>query len=202
MTDDELRKAVNDISGYIRRDVASGFAEIEKVVPQALEIVGDDYPVDELRPHAERVLRDAIAAKIEEERAWPATTDCDRFDAAFSDLEQAGIVCRHNFSCCGNCAVGEIWGEIEAERSKGREIIGCDHYNCQDTESAVEGYGVYLSYGSVLKGEGPAVDIGRKITEAMRAHGLKVTWDGSLLKRIHVALDWKRRLPIGMRPAS
>lgn len=202
MTHDELRAAIDDISGYIRRDVASGFADVEKIVASALEIVGDDYPAEELRPHAERVLRDAIEAQLREERSWPLTTDCDRFDAAFADLERAGIVCRHNFSCCGTCAAGEIWDEIEAERSKGREIVGCAHYDCQDTESAVEGHGVYLSYGSVLQGERPSVDIGHKIVEAMRAHGLKVTWDGSLSKRIHVALDWKRRLPAASRSAS
>jgi hypothetical protein len=202
MTDDELAEAIEEVSGYIRRDVAGGFAELDAIVPNALEVVGDEYPADELRPHAERVLREAVAAQARAERSWPAVTDCDRFDAAFADLEAAGIVCRHNFSCCGTCAAGEIWDEIEAERNIGREIVGCAHYNCQDTESAVEGYGVYLSYGSVLKGERPAVDVGHQIARAMRARGLRVTWDGSLSKRIHVALDWKRRLSKAARPGA
>ncbi len=202
MIDDELRVAIDDITNYIRRDIASGFAEIENIVPNALEIVGDYYPAEKLRPHAERVLRDTIEAQLREQRSWPPITDCDRFDAAFGDLELSGVVCRHNFSCCGTCAASEIWDEIDAERSKGREIIGCAHYHCQDTESAVEGHGVYLSYGSVLQGEKPSVDIGHRIVEAMRAHGLKVTWDGSLSNRIHVTLDWKRRLPAAVRPIS
>jgi hypothetical protein len=199
---DELRKIVKEMSDYIHRDVAGAFVPADQIVENALEVFSEGYSKTYLRPHAERLLREAIDAKLKIEQSWPATTDCDRFDAAFADLEGAGIVCRQHFSCCGTCAAGEIWDEIEAERAKGREIIGCAHYNCQDTESAVEGDGIYLSYGSVLRGERPSIDIGHKIAEAMRSHGLKVTWDGSLSRRIHVALDWKRRLPRGFRPAS
>jgi hypothetical protein len=193
MNDDERRRAIDYISSYIRREVASGFADPERIVPNALEIVSDECPPDELRPHAERLLRKALAAKVKEEQSWPAVTDCDRFDAAFADLERAGIVCRHDFACCGTCAAAEIWGEIEAERARGREVIGCAHYHHQDTERAIEGYGLYLSYCSVLRGDRPSVDIGRKIARAMRSHGLKVTWNGSVSNGIHVALDWKRR---------
>jgi hypothetical protein len=188
-----LQAALTEMEQLIARGVANGFADLDEVLNYTLEIVADQYPVDALRPHAPRLLQQAIAAHLAQEKDWPAVTDCDRFDAAFEQLEIDGIVCRHNFSCCGTCAAGEIWTEIESERNKGREIIGCAHYNSQDTESAVEGYGLHLSYGSVLRGERPSVDIGHQIAAAMRARGLKVTWDGSLSRRIHVALDWKRR---------
>ena len=120
MNHDELQRAIDDIAFYIRRDVASGFEDPDRIVPR-------------------------------DEQSWPAVTDCDRFDAAFADLERAGVACRHNFSCCGNCAAYEIRGEIEAERAKGREIIGCAHYNCQDTESAVERCGFTVAVPSCVK---------------------------------------------------
>ena len=195
MDEQTLEQGIEDVSGYIRLDIASGFANLSQVVDNALEIVSDDYDIALLRPHAEQAFAEALAEQRRSEATWPEITDCDRFDAAYAQLEAAGIVCRHSFSCCGTCAAGEIWEEIDAEREKGREIIGCAHYNCQDTESAVEGCGVYLSYGSVLRGDQPAIDIGHQIADAMRAQGLEVTWDGSLSQRIHVALDWKRRLP-------
>lgn len=194
MSDDELDKGIKEISSYIFRYVVGGFVEFDSIVPNVLEIVSDDYDVDELQPHAERILREIVQEQLKLESQWPAVTDWDRFDAAFAQLEEAGVVCRHNFSCCPSCAASEIWDEIEVERDKGREIIGCAHYNFQDTEAAVEGQGIYLSYGSVLQGERPVVKIGHMIADAMRASGLTVRWDGTYAKRIHVALDWKRRL--------
>jgi hypothetical protein len=194
MTDAELQEALKQVSYYIRRDVASGFAKLDEIVPNALEVVSDDYDSEELRPHAQRVLNEAVEEQRRREAQWPAVTDWDRFDAAFLALEEAGVVCRHNFSCCGTCAAGEIWDEIEAQRDKGREVIGCAHYNVQDTESAVEGQGVYLSYGSVLRGERASVAIGHDIAKAMQDQGLVVTWDGTLGRRIHVGMEWRRRM--------
>ncbi|MBB6431629.1 DUF6891 domain-containing protein [Algisphaera agarilytica] len=196
ITDDgsSLKEAINEVTGYIERDVASGFADLNNVVDRALEVLEDEHDIVALRPHAESALNSAIANHLKAEQTWPEKTDCDRFDMAYASLEDKGVVCRHNFSCCGTCASAEIWDEIQAEQDKGREIIGCAHYHEQDTESAVEGYGVYLSYGSVLEGEQPSVDIGLMIAHAMREQGLEVTWDETLAKRIHVKLDWKRRL--------
>ena len=194
MSGDELDRAVEDVAGYIRRDVAAGFTKLGEIVPQALEVVASDYDVEALRPHAQRVLAEAMEEQRRPETEWPAVTDWDRFDAAFAALEENGIVCRHNFSCCGTCAAGEIWDEMKAERDKGREIVGCAHYNMQDTDGAVEGYGIYLSYGSVLEGERAAVSIGHEIAEAMRGQGLEVEWDGSWAKRIFVKMEWQRRV--------
>ena len=194
MTDAELREAIKQVSYYIRCDVLGGFVKLDEIVPNALEAVSGDYDSEELRPHAQRVLEEVVAEQRVREAQWPAVTDWDRFDAAFAALEENGIVCRHNFSCCGTCAAGEIWDEIKAERDKGREIVGCAHYNMQDTDSAVEGYGVYLSYGSVLEGERAAVSIGHEIAEAMRGQGLEVGWDGTWAKRIFVKMEWQRRV--------
>ena len=193
MTDAELREAIKQVSYYIRCDVLGGFVKLDEIEPNALEAVSGDYDSEELRPHAQRVLEEVVAEQRVREAQWPAVTDWDRFDAAFGALEEAGVVCRHNFSCCGTCAAGEIWDEIEAERDKGREVIGCAHYNVQDTESAVEGQGVYLSYGSVLEGERASVAIGHDIAKAMQDQGLVVTWDGTLGRRIHVGMEWRRR---------
>lgn len=161
---------------------------------QRPRLLSDDYDPDALRPHAERLFKEIIAQQLREQATWPTITDCDRFDAAFAALEASGIVCRHNFSCCGTCAAGEIWDEIDAERAKGRPIVGCVHYNVQTLETAIEGGGVYLSYGSVEEGDESSVAIGHRIVSAMQANGLSVTWDGTIRRRIHVALDWKRRL--------
>jgi hypothetical protein len=65
----------------------------------------------------------------------------------------------------------------------------------QDTESAAEGYGLYLNYGAVEEGEKAALRVANEIIDALQRHGLQTEWDGSWSKRIGVTLDWKRRLP-------
>ena len=65
----------------------------------------------------------------------------------------------------------------------------------QDTESAVEGYALFLNYGAVEEGEQPALRVGHEIIDALQRHGLNTEWGESWSKRIAVKLDWKRRLP-------
>jgi hypothetical protein len=64
----------------------------------------------------------------------------------------------------------------------------------QDTESAANGYGLYLNYGAVEEGEEPALSVGNEIIDALQRHGLKTEWDGNWSNRIGVNLDWKRRI--------
>lgn len=198
MSNEVLQQAIKDVSFYIRLEVAGGFMPLDRIVSRALSILAREYDIDELRPHAQEALEECVAEHMRQEKTWPAFTDCDRLDAAFADLEAQGIVCRQNFSCCGTCASGEILDEIEAERARGREIVGCAHYDVQGTEGAVRGHGVWLSYGSVLEGERASVDIGHQVVRAIQARGLKARWNGRLSDRIHVRLDWKRRLRTAM----
>jgi len=77
------------------------------------------------------------------------------------------------------------------------KVRGYTFYHMQGTESAVEGYGLYLYYGAVEVGEGPALRVANSIVDALQRHGLKTTWDGTSSTAIKVQLDWKRRLPDG-----
>ena len=67
----------------------------------------------------------------------------------------------------------------------------------QGTESAVEGCGLYLCYGAVEEGEGPALRVANEIVDALQRQGLNTEWDGASSNAIKVQLDWKRRLPEG-----
>ena len=65
----------------------------------------------------------------------------------------------------------------------------------QGTESAVAGCGVYLYYGAVEVGEGPALRVANEVVDALQRQGLNTVWDGTWDNAIKVRLDWKRRLP-------
>jgi hypothetical protein len=195
MADEGLTATVAEMQGYIARKVASGFDSPSDVINSAVEVFCDDAELNILRSIAERLTREAVAVHFHNQASWPETTDCDRLDDAMTELTRGGIICRQNFSCCGNCGVAEISDELEAEREAGLDVRGYAFYHMQDTEAATEGCGVHLNYGSVVQGEDAALRIGQEIVAALQRHGLHSRWDGKWDTRIRIDLEWKRRLP-------
>ncbi len=192
-----LQEQVEELRGYIARDLRGGYVEPDAVVDNALEVL-------ELQPHGEDVLRDHARRILEEETAvyhhdaagWPDVTDHDRLEQAFATLESQGVVCRQNFTCCGTCGVAEIGDEMQAARERGAAVNGYAFFHMQDTERAVEGGGLWLNYGATEEGEDAALTVGRAIADAFRTTGLAVDWEGDWGKRIHVPLQWQRRLAL------
>lgn len=178
---------------YIRRDYLGGFYPDDQVIENARDVLLDEMDEEELDRLLPALLAEVKAEHAETQKTWPATTDCDRLDAAFATLEADGIVARQNFSCCGTCASSEIWGEMEAVRDSGGPVRGYAYYHMQDTEAAVEGDGIYLGYGATEEGEGPALKVAQDIVAGLKAHGLQTQWNGSWGQRIGVTLDWKKR---------
>ncbi len=150
-------------------------------------------PEDEIAVFAGGMIDDVIARHRAEQASWPEITDCDRLDAAFRTLEEKGIVARQHFSCCGTCGSAEIWDEMDAADRAGLPSRGYAFFHMQDTESAVEGRGLYLNYGAKEEGESAAVGIGHEIQQELERHGLTTNWDGQHARRIGLSLDWKRR---------
>jgi hypothetical protein len=191
----ELSELTDEMRIYIDRKVAAAFDAPEQVVTLALEMVHGEAEPSVLRPYAERFTQEAIAAHLREQASWPKVTDCDRLDAAFSEMTRNGIVCRHDFSCCGNCGVAEIGDEIRKEGQKGIKVRGYAFYHMQDTDRATEGGGLLLNYSALFGGSVAGVAIGREIEATLQSHGLTTEWNGNWNTRIGVKLDWKRRLP-------
>ena len=184
---DEVR---SQIAKYIRTKVAAAFISADHIRESAVAVFADECEPETLDVFAEEEVRRAVEEHLRAEMTWPAETDCERLDAAFADLERNGIVARQDFSCCGTCGAADIQGEME---TAGTSTRGYTFYHMQDTDSAAEGYGLYLSYGSVEEGEGPALAVARDVVEMLRKHRIGAEWDGSWLHRIRVPLTWQRR---------
>jgi hypothetical protein len=193
MNEQELQKALQQMRGYIEREVAVGFRSEEHILTGLVEFLSDEYDGEELRPHAERLTHELIEAHLRQQATWPSQTDCDRLDEVFAELERAGIVARQDFSCCGNCGSAEIWDEMEAVSRRGQRVRGYTFYHMQDTEAAVEEGGIYLAFGAVQEGTAPALEIARQVVETIQRHSLNVEWNGKCGNRIFVRMDWKRR---------
>lgn len=178
---------------HVARDVAAGFYDPAQILQNAEDAFSEELEPAIIRAEAEAALKQASATLAAEQSRWPDVTDCDRLDAAFAGLEAEGIIARQNFSCCGSCGSYEIWDEAQAEEARGKTVQGYAFFHMQDTESAVEGDGLYLNYGAAEEGDEAAVAIGHRIVRQLERNGLRTAWNGELNLRIGVALDWKKR---------
>jgi hypothetical protein len=194
MTVMDVSTVLDELHSYIRRHVVAGYLQPAEIAAFAAEVFADELDEVVLRHHARRYTSAILAEQRAEEATWPAVTDCDRLDAAFAALEREGVVARQQFSCCGSCGAAEIWGEMAAAEEAGLAVRGYVFFHLQDTEAAVEGEGLYLSYGAVAEGPEAAEAIGRAVMDALEAKGLDPVWDGEWTRRIFVPIEWRRRL--------
>jgi hypothetical protein len=184
----------DDLHDFIKVQVAAGYAPVDEIIDDAVEVFADattDLPA--LRVAARAVAGRALSAHIAEQLSWPATTDCDRLDAAFAELDRSGIVARQHFSCCGTCGSHEIHDEIDQAEKAGLLTRGFTFFHIQDTEHAVGGESLYLSYGAVDRDQAAGVAIGHEVVEILGRHGLTPAWNGKHANRIALPLAWQRR---------
>jgi hypothetical protein len=193
---------IAELESFIGRLVAAGYESPQEILQSAADYIGDDLDPRVVDEKVGPMLERAIAAHAAAEAKWPPATDYDRLNAAFASLERNGVVARENFTCCGTCGSAEIWEEIDAARDAGHAVQGYAFFHMQDTESAVDGDGLYLNYGAVEEGEAAALEVGTMIVSEIERNGLKIDWDGSWDKRIGVSLDWKRRRDRASIPRS
>lgn len=185
MLDPELLDA---LAARATARVAEGFDPPERIVESLIEELGDDEAVDgaELAEAARAATDAALTAHREAQRSWPVPTDCDRVDRAFAALEREGVCARQHFTCCQTCGHAEIQDELDGHD-------GYVFYHWQDTEAAVDGFGLCLAYGAARPGAEAAAEIGARVVRALEREGLRASWDGSVDRRIEVRVEWKRR---------
>jgi hypothetical protein len=184
----------DDLHEFIRVQIEAGYASVPEVVDDAVEVFTDatNDPAA-LRVAATALAERALAAQVSAQDSWPETTDCDRLDAAFVELGTIGIVARQHFSCCGTCGASEIHDELEQAEKAGLPVRGFTFFHVQDTEHAVGGEWLYLSYGSADRDQVASVAIGHEVVSMLTRHGLAPAWNGKHAHRIALPLTWQRR---------
>jgi hypothetical protein len=184
----------DELHDFVKLQITAGYAPVEEIVAEAVEVFGDNsLDVVALKVAATAVAEQALGAHLAEQSTWPRETDCDRLDAAFAELSRGGIVARQHFSCCGTCGAHEIREEMEQAEKAGTFSRGFTFFHIQDTEHAVAGDGLYLSYGVADSDQSGAVAIGHEVVATLGRHGLTPAWNGKLAHRIALPLTWKRR---------
>jgi hypothetical protein len=187
----------------IKGRLAEGFDDPDDIIEAAKQYMEEVEETEVSTAVVRAAMRSVLADREAAMRTWPAVTDCDRLDAAFEALNARGIMARHNWTCCNNCGRAEMPEEFMRLHGEweGNPIIGYVFYHNQGTEAAVQGSGLYLSFGSTQHADSEAkyieqcLEIARTAIEALNAQGLKTTWDGTYAQRPHIALKWQRRTP-------
>lgn len=184
-----------DVVDAVVSGVRGGFRTRDEVLEAAHDRaaeVGFDRAV--VTAFVDRAWRERLA----EQDAWPATTDSDRLDAAFAELDRTGVVARMDFTCCQTCGVAEIDDEVGA----GQDPAGYVFFHQQDSERLDgEDATLLLSFGVFRAAdadayEAAALAVGHRVRAALERAGLTVDWPGTTSRRIAVTgLDWRRRLP-------
>jgi hypothetical protein len=188
-----LLAILDEMSTHIECAVTAGFVPAAEIGADVAELYSAEADPAVLAVAARRMAGEALREHLLEQAYWPDVTDCERLDAAFSRLERAGIICRHNYACCGSCGAAEMRDLLDAQRRAGRDVRGYVFYHQQDTERAIEGDGLLLNFGAAAGGAAAALAIGREVVAVLSEHGLCVEWNGEWSRRIGVELDWKRR---------
>jgi hypothetical protein len=185
----------DDLHDFIKVQVAVGYATIGEIVEEAVQVFAADTTADAnaLRGAALAVADRALSAHVADQANWPDTTDCDRLDTAFAELDRTGIVARQHFSCCGTCGAHEIHDEMDQAEKAGTPPRGYTFFHVQDTEHAVGGDLLYLSYGAVNRDKTASVAVGREVVAVLGLHGLSPAWNGKHAHRIALPLTWQRR---------
>jgi hypothetical protein len=193
MAFDDFSVLLDAVHSSIRSQVAAGFADADTIIDTTLAMYEGEADPALLLPYVERYMRDILAVHMIEQANWPAVTDCDRLDSAFAALEAEGIICRQHFACCSSCGAAEIWDEIAAAEAAGWPAHGYAFYHMQDTDAAVDGRVLHISFGAIADGEAAAVGIAREVIAQLERHGLRTAWNSEWSQRIGLSIDWKRR---------
>jgi len=175
----------------IRTWVWSGFYSPDQVDEMIDDLLEDDSN--------ETMLRAAIgpefAAKAVAERAWPATTDCDRLDEAFGALQSLGLIALQNTGTTMSDGMSDVSEELHRRGPEG--AMGYCFYHGQDLERAMAGNGLMIAFGAINEGTASeTAEIGHLVKDTLERHDLVVAWNDDPETRLEIPeIDWKRRGP-------
>jgi hypothetical protein len=174
----------------IKKQVWGGFSSKNNVLQMIEDLISEEgeADLDMLRKAADEEFRKKSSA----ERIWPPSTDCDRLDDAFVELNERGIIALQNAGMTMSDGHEDVSQQL---RKRGREgIRGYCFYHQQDLDRVLDGLPLYLAFGDLEATREGKTDVGNQIKAVLEGHGFPVTWNGDAETRMMIErLDWKRR---------
>jgi hypothetical protein len=176
---------------YIERYVRYGFyrpAEVERIVGR--DVLAGALP----RQRVHELVRAEVTRQKAEQASWPAVTDCDRLDQAFANLGAEDILAIHNAGMTPSEGIGEVGEQYLLAGGAESGIVGYCFYHRQDMEHALKYHKLGLAFGDIDGDDRRGVEVGKRISRALKAAGLHVAWAGSIRDTLELTgFDWQRR---------
>ena len=176
------------LRAFARVQVRSGFLDDAQVHEEVVEAAREDLSrgPDDAQRLAQQVVAAEIAALEEEQSDWPETTEFDRLEAAFAELEQQGLLVLR--------AVEDHWDATAALTrldEAGQQVRGVLFFTHTDVWHAVD-HGMLelnLWHGDTANVAGGDELLGLVLTVLDR-YGIPGVFDEG---RIEATLTWRRR---------
>ena len=181
------QKAIEYIQSYIRYGFYQS-AEVEQIVFE--DVFNGAIPRERLR----ELVKVEVERHQAEQRSWPAVTDCERLDRAFTALEAEGILAIHNAGVEPSDGITEVSERYRAAGGAASRVVGYCFYHRQDMEYALNHAELGLAFGDISGDRRRGVGIGERVRSALLAAGLQVTWSGSINDKLAIkGFRWQRR---------
>jgi hypothetical protein len=193
-------KTKHYVKSWIKLAVKGGFEKKSALMRDIADRVRDvgDSPnpklVKELQAFASALLDKQRVA----EAKWTGRTTNDAIDAAFAELNRAGIVALQN----AGYTMSDGWDDANERARKllkqGNKPRGAAFYHEQDLERGVAGDGLFLVFGAYednkKKRDAAAVAVAKDVVATLARFGVKTEWNGTVGKRIQILpFAWRRR---------
>jgi len=181
-------EAIERLRAFARVQVRAGYLSEESVRAEVTEAAREDLArdADAAAALAAEAVGAEVAALALEQASWPQTTDVDRLQAAFAELEAQGVLVL--------AAVEDHWDANAALTrldEEGQSVAGVLFFTHTDVWHAVD-YGMLelnLWHGdtaNVAVGD----DLLRLVLQTLGRHDLSARFDEG---RIETTLTWQRR---------
>lgn len=176
------------VANSIRMWVWSGFYTADEMVDMVDDILEDDCNGAMLK----RLVEPELQNKREAEKSWPPVTPCDRLDAVFYQLHEAGICALGNAGYTMSDGFAEV-AEAVHDAPDGHYHGFC-FYHGQDVERAIEEGGLMIAFGAMADDPAHSLKVAQTVCDALKAAGFDVAWDGTIKQRIEIpGFQWLRR---------
>jgi hypothetical protein len=180
-------EALDRLRAFARVQVRSGYLPDSTVRDEVVEAARDDLSRGrDAEALAAEVVQDEIDALESEQATWPETTDVDRLEAAFADLEAHGLLVLR--------ACEDHWDATAALTrldEAGESVPGVLFFSHTDVWHAVDHGMLELS---LWHGDTANVAVGDDllglVLRTLGGHGLQAAFDEG---RIETTLAWQRR---------
>jgi hypothetical protein len=184
---------LDQLRDYARLQLRAGILRGSDLRADIRSAVGDELPsASDPDGMVDAWLQAAAAELARDQLSWPHSTDHDRLEAAFADLEGAGVVVLR--------ACDDHWSanaELKRRAEAGVPPTGIAWFTPPDVWHAIDNGMLEINvWHSDTANVAPGDDLLGTVLMALAKQGLSAHFDEG---RIEVAAFWQRRLPVEAR---